>query len=68
MPFSLKSRVRMIMKTNEVFSKDVYKRQALNKVASMAHNGYGRAIRPVHTMADGDSIYAVSVGLSLIHI
>ena len=35
---------------------------ALNKVASMAHNGYGRAIRPVHTMADGDSIYAVSVG------
>ena len=34
---------------------------ALNKVASMAHNGYGRAIRPVHTMADGDSIYAVSV-------
>lgn len=35
---------------------------ALNKVAQMAHNGYGRAIRPVHTMADGDSIYAASVG------
>ena len=35
---------------------------ALNKVASMAHNGYGRAIRPVHTMMDGDSIYAVSTG------
>lgn len=35
---------------------------ALNKVASMAHNGYGRAIRPVHTMGDGDSIYAASVG------
>lgn len=35
---------------------------SLNKVASMAHNGYGRAIRPVHTMADGDSIYAVSTG------
>lgn len=34
----------------------------LNKVAAMAHNGYGRAIRPVHTMMDGDSIYAVSVG------
>ncbi|MCF0128282.1 MAG: P1 family peptidase [Pseudobutyrivibrio sp.] len=32
----------------------------LNKVAGMAHNGYGRAIRPVHTTADGDSIYAVS--------
>ena len=35
---------------------------SLNKVASMAHNGYARAIRPVHTMADGDSIYAASVG------
>ena len=34
----------------------------MNKVASMAHNGYARAIRPVHTMADGDSIYALSVG------
>ena len=34
----------------------------LNKVASMAHNGYARTIRPVHTTADGDSIYAVSVG------
>lgn len=34
----------------------------LNKLASMAHNGYGRAIRPVHTMMDGDSIYAVSTG------
>lgn len=35
---------------------------ALNKVASMAHNGYARAIRPVHTMADGDAIYALSTG------
>lgn len=34
----------------------------LTKVASMAQNGYGRAIRPVHTMADGDSIYAASTG------
>lgn len=34
----------------------------LTKVAAMAHNGFGRAIKPVHTMADGDSIYAVSVG------
>ena len=28
----------------------------------MTHNGYARAIRPVHTNADGDSIYAVSTG------
>lgn len=34
----------------------------LSKVAGMAHNGYARAIRPVHTTADGDSIYALSVG------
>lgn len=34
----------------------------LTKVAGMTHNGYARAIRPVHTMADGDSIYALSMG------
>lgn len=28
----------------------------------MTHNGYGQAIRPVHTTADGDSIYVMSVG------
>ena len=28
----------------------------------MAHNGFARAIRPVHTNADGDSIYAISTG------
>jgi L-aminopeptidase/D-esterase-like protein len=35
---------------------------ALCKVAGMGHDGYARAIRPVHTSLDGDSIYAVSVG------
>lgn len=34
----------------------------LTKVAGMTHNGYARAIRPVHTSADGDSIYALSTG------
>ena len=34
----------------------------LCKIAGMAHDGYARAIHPVHTSADGDSIYAVSVG------
>ena len=28
----------------------------------MAHDGYARSINPVHTSADGDSIYAVSLG------
>ena len=34
----------------------------LCKIAGMTHNGYARSIRPVHTTADGDSIYALSVG------
>ena len=33
-----------------------------NKVASMAHNGYGRTMRPAHTMFDGDTIFAVTTG------
>ena len=32
------------------------------KIAAMTHNGYGQAIRPVHTTADGDSVYVMSVG------
>ena len=28
----------------------------------MAQDGFARSIRPVHTTADGDSIYAVSLG------
>ncbi len=34
----------------------------LCKIAGMAHDGYARSINPVHTTADGDSIYAVSAG------
>lgn len=34
----------------------------LCKIAGMAHDGYARAIDPVHTTADGDSVYAVSLG------
>jgi L-aminopeptidase/D-esterase-like protein len=32
------------------------------KVAQMAHDGLARAIRPVHTMFDGDTIFALSMG------
>lgn len=32
------------------------------KVAQMAHDGLARAIRPVHTMLDGDTIFALSTG------
>jgi L-aminopeptidase/D-esterase-like protein len=32
------------------------------KIASIAHNGFARAIRPVHTMVDGDTIFVLSTG------
>lgn len=43
--------------TNACFNKS-----QLNKIASFAQNGYARSIRPVHTMNDGDTIYALSTG------
>ena len=46
-----------VVVTNADFSKS-----QLCKIAGMAHNGLARSINPVHTSADGDSIYAVSVG------
>lgn len=33
-----------------------------NRLASIAHNGLARAIRPVHTMADGDTIFVMATG------
>lgn len=32
------------------------------KVAQMAHDGMGRAIRPAHTMFDGDTIFCLAAG------
>lgn len=32
------------------------------KIASMSHDGYARAIRPVHTSVDGDSIFTFASG------
>ena len=43
--------------TNAAFDK-----ASLCKIAGMAHDGIARSIRPVHTSADGDSVYALSVG------
>lgn len=33
-----------------------------NFVASIAHDGYAKSISPVHTMMDGDAIFALSTG------
>lgn len=33
-----------------------------NKIASMAHNGYARTMRPAHSMVDGDTIFTLGTG------
>lgn len=43
--------------TNGYITKD-----EANKIASMAHNGYARAIRPAHSMFDGDTIFVMGGG------
>ena len=46
-----------VVVTNGYFS-----REALSTIALMAHDGLARSIRPVHTMWDGDAIFALSRG------
>ncbi|MBE0415578.1 MAG: P1 family peptidase [Dehalococcoidia bacterium] len=37
-------------------------KEQVNKVAQMAHDGLARAIRPAHTMFDGDAMFALTTG------
>ncbi len=37
-------------------------KEQTNKVAQMAQDGLARAIRPAHTMQDGDALFAVATG------
>jgi L-aminopeptidase/D-esterase-like protein len=37
-------------------------KEEINKVAQMAHDGIARAVRPAHTMFDGDTLFALSTG------
>ncbi len=46
-----------VVATNAILSKE-----GANKVAQMAHDGLARVIRPVHTMYDGDTVFALSTG------
>ncbi|HEU4635009.1 MAG TPA: P1 family peptidase, partial [Edaphobacter sp.] len=48
-----------IVATNAPFTKT-----QMTKIAQMSHDGYARSINPVHTMADGDTIFAMSTGLA----
>ncbi len=37
-------------------------KEEANKVAQMAHNGLAQVIRPAHTLFDGDTVFALSLG------
>jgi L-aminopeptidase/D-esterase-like protein len=37
-------------------------KEETNKVAQMAHDGLARAVRPAHTMFDGDTLFALATG------
>lgn len=37
-------------------------KEEANKVAQMAHDGLARAVRPSHTLQDGDTIFALATG------
>lgn len=46
-----------VVATNASFSK-----VQMTKIAQMTQDGYARAINPVHTMFDGDTVFALSTG------
>jgi L-aminopeptidase/D-esterase-like protein len=46
-----------VVATNARLSKE-----EANKMAQMAHDGLARAIRPAHTMFDGDTLFALAAG------
>ncbi len=46
-----------VVATNAALSKE-----QVNVVAMMAHDGYARAIRPAHTLFDGDAVFVLSTG------
>ncbi|HEY2932213.1 MAG TPA: P1 family peptidase [Acidobacteriota bacterium] len=46
-----------VVATNAAFDKT-----EMTKIAQMAHDGLARAINPVHTPMDGDTIFAISTG------
>jgi L-aminopeptidase/D-esterase-like protein len=46
-----------VVATNARFNKE-----EANMVAQMAHDGLGRAVRPAHTLFDGDTLFALSTG------
>ena len=47
---------------DEIDSIDLLCQFQIFLVAQMAHDGLARSIRPVHTMFDGDTIFALATG------
>ncbi|HEY8423182.1 MAG TPA: P1 family peptidase [Clostridia bacterium] len=45
-----------------VYTDAALDKEQVNKMASVAHDGLALCIRPVHTMFDGDTMFAASVG------
>ncbi len=37
-------------------------KEQASRLATVAHDGIARAIRPAHTMSDGDTIFALATG------
>jgi L-aminopeptidase/D-esterase-like protein len=37
-------------------------KEEANKVAQMAHDGIARAVRPAHTLFDGDTLFTLATG------
>jgi L-aminopeptidase/D-esterase-like protein len=56
-PASTDNTVIGVVATNAKLTKE-----EANKAAQMAHDGLARAVRPAHTMYDGDTIFALSTG------
>jgi L-aminopeptidase/D-esterase-like protein len=52
-----------VVATNASLSKE-----EANKVAQMAHDGLARAVRPAHTMLDGDTLFALSTGKAKVDV
>ncbi|MFH0844267.1 MAG: P1 family peptidase [Pseudomonadota bacterium] len=46
-----------VIATDAVLSKE-----ESNKLAQMAHDGLARAIQPIHTLLDGDTVFALATG------
>lgn len=46
-----------VVATNAIVTKAQAK-----KISSMAHNGYGRTMRPAHSLFDGDTIFTLGTG------